>query len=195
MILSDTDIKKALEEGRIKIDPPPSQEQFSPSAVDLVLGDEFLQFLTPKELNAREPRGARRPLAIDCFEIDIREFQNRYAKEILDREDDGSFRMEPGIFTLARTRERIHLPKSSKIAARVEGRSTLARLGLVVHMTAPVIHADFEGVIALEMYNFNHYPLLLRPNELRICQLVLEEVSNVPEGELMSAHQHQGSVS
>lgn len=86
------------------------------------------------------------------------------------------------------------MPKLSKLAARVEGRSTLARLGLVVHMTAPVIHSDFDGVIVLEMYNFSRYPLLLWPNRLRICQLVFEQLSGEPEGELDTAHQHQRSV-
>ncbi len=194
MILCDADIKKALDEGRIRIDPPPSPEQFSTSALDLLLGDEFLQFLTPEELQAAEPRGAIRPLTIDASEIDIRQFQSRYAK-LVPLEPDGSFKLEPHTFTLARTRERIHLPKSSGIAARVEGRSTLARLGLVVHMTAPVVHSDFDGVIVLEMYNFNHHPLVLRPNKLRICQLVFEQLSGIPEGQLMSAHQGQQTVS
>jgi dCTP deaminase len=169
MILCDAEIRRAIDEGRIIIDPPPSPEQYSPSALDLVLGDEFHEFLTQAELDAREPPGAVRRLAIDASKINIRQFQSQYAKEIEKRESDGAFRMEPRAFILARTRERIHLPKSSQLAARVEGRSTLGRLGLVVHMTAPVIHATFEGVIVLEMYNFNPHPLLLRPNELRIC--------------------------
>ncbi len=149
--------------------------------------------MTPSELADEEPRGSVRPLAIDTLTVDIRQFQSRYAKT-LPLERDGAFHMAPGVFTLARTRERVHLPKTSRLAARVEGRSTLARLGLVVHMTAPVIHADFEGVIVLEMYNFNHYPLILRPNELRICQLVFEQLSDEPEGDLTSAHQHQRAV-
>lgn len=61
------------------------------------------------------------------------------------------------------TKEFVEIPKGSKIAARVEGKSSLARTGLTIHMTAPTIHADFSGTIALEMYNFGVYPVRLRP--------------------------------
>lgn len=60
---------------------------------------------------------------------------------------DGYFLLERNDFRLAITHERVELPKESKIAARVEGRSTLARLGLAVHMTAPTIHCGFAGNI------------------------------------------------
>jgi dCTP deaminase len=194
VILCDRDIKQALAEGRIRIDPPPDPIQYSTFSLDLLLGDEFHQFLAPDELAAREPPRAVRNLEIDAEAIDIRAFQSQYAKPV-PQEPDGSFRLLPRTFTLGRTRERVHLPRASQIAARVEGRSTLARLGLVVHMTAPVIHSNFEGIIVLEMYNFNHYPLILRPNKLRICQHVFEQLSGEAEGERDSRHQGQSSVS
>jgi len=136
MILCDKEIKEALDAGSISIDPRPTQEQYATSSVDLILGDEFLRLLTPEELDVEEPHGAVRSLEIDTVDIDIRAFLNRYAKK-LELEPSGYFLMQPRTFILAKTRERVRLPKSSRIAARVEGRSTLARLGLVVHMTAP----------------------------------------------------------
>lgn len=86
------------------------------------------------------------------------------------------------------------LPPQSRIAARVEGRSTLARLGLVVHLTAPVIHAGFSGIIALEMYHFGPHPLRLWPGKHPICQLIFERVGEEPEGGVRSVYQGQTGV-
>jgi dCTP deaminase len=97
-------------------------------------------------------------------------------------ESDGSFVLKPNKFALGQTREYVELKKRSKIAARVEGRST----GLTIHMTAPTIHCGFPGRIVLEMYNFGAYPLRLRPN-MSICQLILERLGKVPEMEIQTA--------
>ncbi len=75
-----------------------------------------------------------------------------YTEDIpLDR--NGQITVYPGDFLLGITRERIRLPRKSKIAARVEGRSTLARLGLSVHLTAPTVQLGFRGCLALELKN------------------------------------------
>ncbi|HZS01134.1 MAG TPA: hypothetical protein VFE37_20620 [Chloroflexota bacterium] len=95
MILCDRDIKAAIEDGRIGIDPPPSQEQVSTSALDLILGDEFFQFITPEDLQAQQPPGAVLSLAVDTLNIDIRAFQSRYATR-LDAPEGQPFRMESG---------------------------------------------------------------------------------------------------
>jgi dCTP deaminase len=85
--------------------------------------------------------------------------------------------------------ERIQLPPSSRLAARVEGRSSLARLGLGVHVTAPIIHAGFGYTgdstyigtrIRLEIWNFGCFGIRLEKG-MKICQLVLEEVHGTPE--------------
>jgi dCTP deaminase len=97
--------------------------------------------------------------------------------------------MEPWAFLLGWTAERIQLPHSARLAARVEGRSSLARLGLGVHVTAPIIHAGFGHTsdsaylgtrIRLEIWNFG--PFLIRLEKgMKICQLILEEVHGTPE--------------
>src|SRR5207245_1154444 len=66
------------------------------------------------------------------------------------------YSLKPGRFVLAWTAERISIPYTSRLAARVEGKSSIARLGIGVHATAPVIHSGFRGLIQLEM--FNHGP-------------------------------------
>ena len=75
---------------------------------------------------------------MDLSKVDIKELLQKYAKP-LSRETDGSFILPPEKFVLGITREYVELPRRAKIAARVEGRSTQARLGPVVHLTAPML--------------------------------------------------------
>jgi dCTP deaminase len=107
----------------------------------------------------------------------------------VERTADG-FLIAPGRFYLGWTQERIQLPHRSRLAARVEGKSSLARLGLGVHVTAPTIHAGFGfsdldpsfvgSPIQLEIWNTGPLPVILRPG-LRICQLIFEWVDGTPE--------------
>jgi dCTP deaminase len=76
----------------------------------------------------------------------------------------------------------------------VEGRSSYARLGLVVHMTAPTIHAGFRGHIVLEMMNFGPFPLRIDPGTTRICQLIFEELGSDPTIALKTVFQDQAGV-
>ena len=81
---------------------------------------------------------------------------------------------------LAWTRERVVIPFKSRLAARVEGKSSLARLGISIHVTAPVIHSGFTGQIQLEMCNFGPYEIELTP-DMYVCQLVFEMTTGTPE--------------
>lgn len=74
----------------------------------------------------------------------------------------------------------MEIPISSRLAARVEGKSSLARLGISIHVTAPVIHSGFKGNIQLEMFNFGPHHVVLEPG-MWICQLVFEQTSGTPE--------------
>jgi dCTP deaminase len=93
---------------------------------------------------------------------------------------EGLIVIAPGAFVLVRTLEYVHLPLKSKLAARVEGRSKQARLGMTAHLTAPTIHAGFGGRIALEIVNHGPFKLEVRPNHSKLCQLIIEEVSAIP---------------
>lgn len=189
MILSDGEIKAALAAGQIVIDPRPNENDYTTSAVDLHLGDQLFELLTPDELAQQEPTGVERSMVVDVSRISIQLLTQRYAREV-PRQADGSFLLEPGRFVLGNTKERVELPKESRIAARIEGRSTLARLGLVVHMTAPTIHADFRGTVILEIYHFGPYTLRIPPG-VAFCQLIFERVGEVPEGPARTAYQDQ----
>jgi dCTP deaminase len=86
--------------------------------------------------------------------------------------------LEPGILILGWTKEFLDL-KQARLAGRVEGKSSLARLGLSIHLTAPTIHAGFPGRIRLEIVNHGHHPIILR-RDMRICQLIFEQTFGTP---------------
>jgi len=106
------------------------------------------------------------------------------------RDGQEGFRIEPPPFVLGWTLEKLKLPFRSRLAARVEGKSSLARLGIGVHVTAPTIHAgfgdksgdpDYPGTpIQLEIWNVGPLPILLTKG-MRICQLIFEEVHGTPD--------------
>jgi dCTP deaminase len=192
MILSDRQIEKALDDGLIVIDPRPTAEGYNASAVDLTLGSELFRLRDLEEVQSEEPGGVQHSIEIALSTIKINEFLNKYSRPI-PPQPGGYWVLNRRQFALGITHERVHLPRKSKIAARVEGRSTLARLGLAIHMTAPTIHCGFKGNIVLEMYNFGPYPLRLRPG-LEICKLILEKVSGEPKAELTTSFMNQGSV-
>lgn len=158
-ILSDVDIKKYLDEGKIVIDPIEDDKQIQPSSVDLRLGDEFKGF-----------KIVTKPF-IDPFDkIDLESYM-----ELLTVEEGEPFIIHPGEFTLATTYEYVKIPDD--IVARVEGRSSMGRLGITMHVTAGYIDPGFEGRITLEISNIGKMPVALYPGQ-RVCQIVFETMTS-----------------
>lgn len=190
MILSDAGIKKAIADGELVISPVPDEDQYTTSAVDLFLGDKST-FKGWDEDRFNVP-GARvdLDLSLQSFPATAKGYLKKLACE-----RDGSLVLPPGYDSprpiLAMTRERIHLKPGARLAARVEGRSSLARLGLVVHLTAPTIHANWNGPITLEMINHGPFCLRLVPGKTRICQLIVERLESLPEGDINTVFQGQ----
>lgn len=91
------------------------------------------------------------------------------------------------------TVEYINIPIDARMAARVEGKSSLARLGIGVHLTAPTIHAGFKGQIRLEIVNHGPLPILLKSG-MRICQLIFEVTMGTPEGGYKGQFLGQGAA-
>jgi len=177
MILSNEAIRRAILEKRIFLDPSP-REPFDTTAVDLRLGEHIR---IPKE-NLQIIINPRKGIAATLGEI--------YKEEKI---PGTHYCLEPGNFILGQTLERIDLPlipdeSGNVLAARVEGKSSLARCGLLVHFTAPTIHAGFQGNITLEMINFGRYPIQLQ-FMMPICQLIFEIVQRKPT---LSPSQFQG---
>lgn len=176
----------ALSTGQIEIDPLPTEDRISTSAVDLTLGEEFHRW--------RKLTGGGAETTIDPShpEFDYPQLA-RVHQETIRTDDSGSIIIRPGELVLALTRERVVLPETSRLAARVEGRSTLARLGLAIHLTAPIIHAGFRGRITLEMTNQGPIPIRLCPG-LTVCQLVFEMLFGTPQATMTGIFQDQESV-
>lgn len=186
MILSDIDIKKALKEKKIIIDPPPQETQFNSSSLDLRLNGEF------KEYNREILEQQAVSITIDFSELNFPKLKGLFKD--LKKESDGSFIIKPKQFVLAQTLEKITLPIEHQLAARVEGRSSTARLGLAVHLSAPTIHAGFSGKITLEIINHGSCLIKLDPKKDRICQLVFEQISSKPQKANLTQFQGQTSV-
>ncbi len=185
MILSDREILAALDGGSIRIEPRPEPALWTSTAVDLTLDAVLLRWLERPEWDA--PPNAPRPMARD-FNVQGMMDDPRYASKIQIDPAHG-FPLESGMFVLGFTRELIQLPPQAKLAARVEGKSSLARVGVGVHVTAPTIHAGFGydaldpsrpgRPIQLEIFNLARWAVILDVG-MPICQLILEEVKEIP---------------
>lgn len=172
MILTDREIQVFLENRQIRITPNPPAERYSSTSVDLaLLGQVRVWNLDQIDRSAGE-------IIEPGAGFKYTDFRAKYTKLV--RLDEKGYVIGPGQFILAWTVENLSLPNSSRVAARVEGKSSLARLGLGVHVTAPIIHAGFEGRLQLEMYNHGPVSIRLRPG-MAICQVVFELSFGTPE--------------
>lgn len=160
MILSDRDIKKALSTGRIKISPEPNlATQLGSCSVDLRLGRQFRIFDHSKYAYI-DPKNAA--------------LASNMMKDVSVKPNE-PFMLQPGDFVLATTMESLALPDD--LLARLEGRSSLGRLGIVVHSTASVFDPGWRGVIVMELGNLGRMPVALYPG-MRICALTFEELTS-----------------
>ncbi|MBI5128077.1 MAG: dCTP deaminase [Rhodopseudomonas palustris] len=173
MILTDREIQIALQRKQIIIEPLPQQDTaYSSTSVDLTLDPVFTIFSTGNTFIAK---------SIDPTHPDynIDDALNEITKsETID--PTSGFQFKPRELVLGWTAEYVKLPYDSRLAARVEGKSSLARLGLGVHVTAPTIHAGFDGQIRLELVNHGPLPIVLKPG-MRICQLIFEQTLGTPQ--------------
>ena len=140
MVLSDHTIKEALAAGRIVIDPL-GEGCVQPASVDLHLDRRLLLF-----------RNSRRPF------IDVREDMSDLT-EMEEIDDDQPFMLHPGEFVLASTLEDIELP--GDLVARLEGKSSLGRIGLLIHSTAGYVDPGWKGHLTLELSNVANLPVTL----------------------------------
>lgn len=158
MILSDRDIKKALLSGRIKIVPKPHlATQLGSCSIDLRLGSKFRIFEYSK-FPYIDPSS---------------KMSGNMTTEITVK-DKEPFILQPDDFCLATTIERFTLPDN--LLARLEGRSSLGRLGIVVHSTASIFEPGWNGVVVMELGNLGRLPVALYPG-MRVCALTFEELT------------------
>jgi dCTP deaminase len=173
LILTDREIRTALRKGVIVIDPLPSENAYSSTSVDLTLDHELTLFNEQVDGSGLEQIIDPSKRRIDA-ERAIEAISTKVAIS-----DDG-YVLHRNILILAYTAEYVDLRIDTKYAARVEGKSSLARYGLSVHITAPTIHAGFDGRIRLEMVNHGPLPIRLRKG-MPICQLIFEQTLGTPD--------------
>jgi dCTP deaminase len=174
MVLSDRTIARLLAEGRIEIDPY-EDELLQPSSVDVRVDRYFRVFH-----NNRYPF------------IDVREEQEDLT-ELVEITEDRAFILHPGEFVLGSTLERIRLPDD--LVARLDGKSSLGRLGLLIHSTAGFVDPGWNGHVTLELSNVANLPVTIYPG-MKIGQISfvqLSEAAAAPYGssELGSKYQDQ----
>ena len=179
MILSNEELFTALDSGRLVIDPQPSPRRpsiedpdcpFDTHSVDLRLSDQI-----------SVPKGGK-------FAYDLTE-PGKIADTIADHSKrveitcSQPYMLKPHEFVLGTTFERIHLPidpdQETCLAARIEGKSSRARFGVLIHFTAPTVHPGYDGVLTLEIANLGPAKFALSPG-MHIAQLIIEEVKGIP---------------
>lgn len=172
LILTDREIKISIAEGLIVIQPLPGPSAYSSTSLDLTLDENFREF--KDQVDGLD-------LVIDPASSGYK-FNSAVAAVSDLRKVDAAdgYRLRKNRLILGWTKERVHLKPTARVAARVEGKSSLARLGLAVHVTAPTIHAGFQGQIQLEIINHGPLPIRLRTG-MSICQLIFEQTLGFPD--------------
>ena len=161
MILPDHEIRALLKEGGLVIEPLGDPgKQIRSAGVDLRLGNEFRLFKVS---------------AISC--IDTRGKPENYTESVVIKDGD-PFIIHPGDFVLGNIKEYIRMPEH--LVGSVDGRSSLGRLGIVIHATSSSINPGWEGRFVLEITNISRMPVKLYPGQ-RIAKLTLHKLSSKPE--------------
>lgn len=170
MILSDRSIREQLAAGRIVIEPL-DEGLIQPSSIDVRISNLFRVFRN----HTAGVIDVKRDLT------DLTELVEISDSETIDSEtidSDGAFMLHPGEFVLGSTLERIAVPDD--LVARIEGKSSLGRLGLLIHSTAGFIDAGFDGHITLELANVASLPITLYPG-MRIGQVSFMQMTTPAE--------------
>lgn len=174
MILSDQDIKKYIKEGKIKIIPEPNfEEQLGPCSLDLHLADIFKLF-KHTEHPFIDLKNQKTPVEEMMTEIKITQ--------------DKPLILRPSDFVIAATEEEIVLP--ADLMGRLDGRSSLGRLGLVVHSTAARFDPGWKGKAIMEIGNLGVIPIALYPG-IRICAMTFETLSSPAEIPYLKQKDHK----
>ncbi len=159
MVLSDVDIRRYLDEGKIKISPAPAPEQFGSCSVDFRLGSVFNVFEHSRHafIDPRDKRGIEDLMSTVMVA------------------DGDPFILQPREFVLAITEECLEL--DDDVLGRLEGRSSLGRIGIIVHGTAGLFDPGWSGKATLELSNLGRMPVALYPG-MRICSFTFEQLSS-----------------
>jgi dCTP deaminase len=174
-VLSDGTIRRLIADGRVRVEPF-DDTMVQPASIDLRLGSSFRVFHN------------YRITAIDLAD------PPKNITELVEVEDDESFVIHPGEFVLGRTQEHVELPDD--VVARIEGKSSLGRLGLIVHATAGFVDPGFKGTLTLEITNLTRVPIILWPGKpiAQLSFMALDRPAERPYGHPDLGSHYHGQV-
>ena len=153
MILTKKEIKKQIKDKKIKVTPAPKAIQYQPASLDLRLGNKYIEMDKGAMIDVKKPQQSSTPI--------------EYGEKGM---------VIPGnTFLLMETQEEIKLPED--ICAICQGRSSIGRLGLTVHITAGFVDPGYQGKLTLEVANLSNNNIHLYPG-MRICQLIFNQIES-----------------
>lgn len=155
-LLSRQAISRRIEAGEIKIEPQPKPEDFDSDSVDVHLGDKVYEW-------ASAPTAATISIALwkkPPDEFSYKAFSRAYLRDV-PPDNAGIITLRPHVFYLADLRQATTLPPD--VAMHIQGKSSLARLGILIHLTAPHAHAGWDGRLTLEVYNLGPFNIEMKP--------------------------------
>ena len=158
-MLSDVEIRAALQSGEIVLTPPPVDSDIQPASVDVHLGNRFGILVLPE------------PAVDNGFDVEPQMLRGSSSE--IEYVDADSFIIYPNQFILCQLSEKLTL--GDRFAARVEGKSSNGRKGLGVQITAGFVDAGWDGYLTLELYNFSDIPYILRAGDA-IAQLAFDRL-------------------
>lgn len=189
MYLSNRDLKYAVETGLLVVDPPP--EKYDLTGIDLhldVIGEAKVWDV--ERFEADERKKGRQPATLSTGLEDYKRFAAKYAVDVPSESEAGGAKvyrsgdrlvMLPGGFALWQTREIVGTREDyARYICFINGKSSRARTGLVVHLTAPTIHAGWWGKVTLELANLGPFRLALAEGDA-VAQIVVAAVTSPPE--------------
>jgi dCTP deaminase len=173
VLLSDRDLRKQLESQRLGVEPF-DQAMLQPSSIDVRL-DRFFRVFNNTKYTHIDPK-----------------LQQDELTSLVEKDDEDAFVLHPGEFVLGSTYERVTLPDD--LAGRLEGKSSLGRLGLLTHSTAGFIDPGFSGHITLELSNVANLPITLWPGMKigQLCLFMLNSPAEFPYGSAEAGSRYQG---
>jgi dCTP deaminase len=174
-VLSDGTIRRLIAEGRVRVEPF-DDSMVQPASIDLRLGSSFRVFHN------------HRITAIDLAD------PPKNITELVEIDPTDSFVIHPGEFVLGSTQEHVELPDD--VVARIEGKSSLGRLGLIVHATAGFVDPGFKGTLTLEITNLTRVPIILWPGKpiAQLSFMALDQPAQRPYGHPDLGSHYHGQV-
>jgi dCTP deaminase len=191
VILSQKQIREAVQKNQIRFDPPVEKRQWAEASVNLRLGLKFTQFKAAENVTFSMAGGIRAITDTGLYHEEVFEIHDVFGKR-------RKYVLEPNEFILAQTYEHVWIPRH--LIGMVEGRSTYARVGLSMHQTAPWLQPGWDGHITLEIRNSGRNKIELTPMDDMPCQITFFQLtSKIPKKDAYGsrptdAFQHQTST-